>query len=73
MTMVWVKQTKNKKQKYPLVLNGYIYGSRFDLEQEIEYTQSKLPNEEQEAFETEILDNIKYKSLPLGEKLKIVR
>ncbi|OWF37139.1 transmembrane channel-like protein 3 [Mizuhopecten yessoensis] len=45
----------------------------FDAEKEIEGAQSKLSVSDQEAFEEKILDKIQENSLPLREKLKIIR
>ncbi|XP_060083132.1 transmembrane channel-like protein 3 [Ylistrum balloti] len=45
----------------------------FDAEQQVEHAQSNLPAAEQDDYEEKILDKIKENSLPLREKLKVIR
>ncbi|XP_033763447.1 transmembrane channel-like protein 3 [Pecten maximus] len=54
-------------------MNFAFINNEFNAEQQVDHAQSKLPVAEHEIFEEKILDKIQENSLPLREKLKIIR
>lgn len=54
-------------------MNYSFINQGFNAEEQVAHAQSKLPVTEQESFEEKIIEKIQENSLPLREKLKIIR